>query len=112
VAVSPQLVSLNLETAGKLNLDYQILSDPGNAVAAKFGLRFTLPEELRKIYRAFGIDTQKSNGDDSWTLPMPGRYLIGQDKVIAAADVDPDYTVRTEPEETLAALNSLKAGSS
>ena len=109
MAVSPQLVSLNRDTVRDLKLDYEILSDPGNAVAAKFGLRFTLPERLRKIYRAFGIDTEKSNGDDSWSLPMPGRYLIGRDKAIAAADVDPDYTVRTEPEETLAALEALKA---
>ena len=108
MAVSPQLVPLNRETLEKLKLNYEILSDPGNQVAAKFGLRFILPEELRKIYKAFGIDVEKSNGDDSWSLPMPGRYLIGQDAAIASADVDPDYTVRTEPEETLAVLKALK----
>lgn len=112
MAVSPQLVPFNLETAEKLKLKYEILSDAGNDVAAKFGLRFTLPEEIRKIYKAFGIDTEKNNGDDSWSLPLPGRYLIGPDGLIAAADVDPDYTIRTEPEETLAALKALKARAS
>ena len=52
----------------------------------------------------------KNNGDDSWTLPLAARYLIGQDGIIHSADVDPDYTVRTEPAETLQALKRLLAG--
>ena len=52
----------------------------------------------------------KNNGDDSWTLPLAARYLIGQDGIIHSADVDPDYTVRTEPAETLQALKHLLAG--
>ena len=94
----------------KLKLGYEILADEGNALAEKFGIRFALPGQVQKIYSSFGIDVEKSNGDDSWTLPMPARYLIGQDGVIHAADVDPDYTVRTEPEETLQALKRLLAG--
>ena len=36
-------------------------------------LVFTLPEDLRGVYRAFGIDLPLLNGDDSWTLPLPAR---------------------------------------
>ena len=45
--------------------------------------------------------------DPAWTLPMPGRYLIGQDGTVAYAEVNPDYTRRPEPEDILPALEKL-----
>ena len=59
------------------------------------------------IYRAFGIDLPKCNGEDSWTLPMPGRLVIDRDGTVRAVDVDPDYTVRPEPAKTLADVRAL-----
>jgi peroxiredoxin len=44
------------------------------------------------------------NGDESWTLPMPGRFVIGRDSSILYAEVNPDYTRRPEPEELLPIL--------
>jgi peroxiredoxin len=84
-----------------------VLRDRGNEVARTFGLVFTLPEDLRTIYLGLGIDLPKANGDDSWTLPMPARYVVDRTGTIRAADVDPDYTRRTEPAETVAALRAL-----
>ena len=55
------------------------------------------------------VHLKRLNGDNSWTLPMPGRFLIDQSGAIRAADVDPDYTIRTEPEDTLNALRALNA---
>jgi len=46
------------------------------------------------------------NGDPSWTLPMPARYVIGQDGIILYAEVNPDYTIRPDPEDLLPVLNS------
>jgi peroxiredoxin len=76
-------------------------------VAARFGLRFSLPEYLREVYRTFPLDLEKFNGDASWTLPMPARFLIDRDGTIRWAESDPDYTTRPEPEDTLEALRAL-----
>ncbi|WP_460046185.1 hypothetical protein [Pseudomonas sp. S2_H01] len=38
---------------------------------------------------------------------MPARYVIGQDGVIAFAEVNPDYTIRPEPTELLPTLDRL-----
>lgn len=84
-----------------------MLSDAGNALAAQFGLRFTVPDYLKEIYRGFGLDLPKMNGDESWTLPMPGRFIIDTKSIVRYADVDPDYTVRPEPADTLQALRAL-----
>jgi len=107
VAISPQLPEHNRELARHRHLTFEILTDRGNEVAARFGLRFSLPEYLRQIYRSFPLDLEKFNGDASWTLPMPARFVIDQTGIIRAADSDPDYTTRPEPSETLQALRAL-----
>ena len=68
---------------------------------------FTVPEDLQGVYRGFGLDLAKANGDDSWTLPMPARFVVDRAGVIRSRDVDPDYTRRAEPSETIAVLQSL-----
>lgn len=92
------------ELVKRLKLDFRILSDVGNVVASKMKILFSLPEDLRQIYLKFGIDLLKANGDESWALPLPARYIVDRDSVIRYAELDPDYTVRPEPEHTIAAL--------
>jgi peroxiredoxin len=107
VAVSPQLPEHSRALVKAKKLTFEVLSDPKNALAQKFGLVHALPEVLRKIYLQFGIDLPKHNGDDSWTLPLAARFIIDREAVIRYAEVDADYTVRPEPEHTIEALKSI-----
>ena len=108
MAISPQ-TSANIRKAQRENaLGFQILGDHGNAIAHRFGLRFVLPGDLIEIYRGFGNDLAVANGEPSWTLPMPARYVIGSDGVIAYAEVNPDYTRRPDPSELMPALKALQ----
>jgi peroxiredoxin len=84
-----------------------VLSDPGNRTADAYGLTFTLPDELREMYEQFGIDVPAHNGDDSWRLPMPARFVVDRDGIIRYAKADPDYTVRPEPDETVEFVQRL-----
>jgi peroxiredoxin len=52
----------------------------------------------------FEIDLARFNGDESWELAMPATFVIATDGTIAYAAVDPDYHVRPEPAEVLAAI--------
>ena len=76
-------------------------------MAGKFNVLNRLPEDLKAIYLQFGIDLAASNGEDSWTLPVPGSYVIDAGGTIRHASADADYTRRPEPEETVAALEAL-----
>ena len=107
VAIAPQAREYNEATKTEMKLGIDILSDPGNAVAHSYGIRQTFPEELSALYQQFGIDVPKFNGDDSWTLPMPARYIIDQSGNVCYARVNADYTIRPEPEETLAAFKAM-----
>ena len=88
-------------------MTFEILSDPGNKVAQRYGLTFNLPEDLKEVYVKFNIDLAKYNGDDSWTLPLPARLIIDGDGIIRYAAINADYTFRPEPEETMAALKNM-----
>jgi peroxiredoxin len=110
VAISPQTAPNSRRSRRENELGFPILSDPHNDVAASFGIRFALPSYLRELYKnAFRNDLAVVNGDDSWTLPMPARFVIGQDGIIGYAEVNPDYTRRPDPSELLPVLDRLGA---
>ena len=58
---------------------------------------FALPDYLVELYKGFKNDLPVFNDDPSWVLPMPARYVIGTDGIIAYAEVNPDYTQRPDP---------------
>jgi peroxiredoxin len=88
-------------------LGFPILIDACGAVAAEFGLRYSLKPDLIELYKTLGNDLAVINGETSWSLPMPGRYVIGQDGVVAYAEVNPDYTHRPDPGDLLPVLDQL-----
>jgi len=94
--------------AEKNNLTFDVLSDIGNTVARRFGLVFTVPDDLRRLYLKLGADLERYNGDDSWTLPMPGIFIVDEHSLIRSSEVDPDYTVRPEPEHVIKILKTIK----
>jgi peroxiredoxin len=108
IAISPQRRVHSREMKEKHNLPFEVLNDRGNMVAKQFGLVFAFPEDLKQVYLKLGIDVAKHNGEDTWELPMPARYVVDQSKKIRWAAVEPDYTVRPEPDETIAFLKKMK----
>jgi peroxiredoxin len=108
VMVSPQIEKYSRSLIEEKNLSFELLSDPGNQVAQKFGLVYQYPDDLKQIFLKFGINFEKFNNDDSWTLPIPARYIVDCDAVIRYAEADPDYTIRPDPQHTIDALKTLQ----
>ena len=90
-------------------MSFELLRDHGNRVAEAYGLAFTLPDNLREIYLKFGIDLAQGNGDGTWRLPMPARFVIDRQGIIRSVDADPDYTRRPEPARTVEFLRQMRA---
>jgi len=57
--------------------------------------------------RRLGIDLEQVNGDGTWRLPVPARFVIDRQGIIRAVDADPDYTRRSEPARTVEILKEL-----
>ena len=109
IAISPQSPDHSRSLKNAKKLTFEILSDPGNQVAEKFRLVYTLAEDLKKIYLQFGIEVPKYNGDDSWRLPLASRFIIDRKGVIRYAEMDVDHTNRPDPEHTIEALKSISS---
>jgi peroxiredoxin len=107
VAISPQTPANSRKSQRDNKLDFPILSDVGSEVAHAFGIRFSLPDYLVALYKSFKNDLPVFNNDPGWVLPMPARFVIGSDGVIAYAEVNPDYTRRPDPSELLPVLDRL-----
>jgi peroxiredoxin len=107
VAISQQTAPNSRKSQRQNGLGFPILGDHGGEIAAQFGLRWTLPDDLREVQKALGADLTTFNGEDSWTLPMPARYVIAQDGMIAFAEVNADYTKRPEPSAIFPVLEQL-----
>lgn len=109
LAAISQQTAANSRKAQRTNgLGFPILSDRGGELAAAFGLRWVVPDYLRVIHRQLGADLEAFNGEVSWSLPMPARYVIGPDRVIAYAEVNADYTRRPEPSDIFPVLDRLR----
>jgi peroxiredoxin len=108
VAISQQTQANNRKSRRENDLHFPVLSDKGGEVGAAFGLRWVIPEEMREVHRQLGGPIPAFNGEESWTLPMPGRYVIGQDGVIVYSEVNPEYTKRPEPSDLFPVLDHLR----
>jgi peroxiredoxin len=108
VAISPQTAPNSRKSQRDNKLTFPILSDDKSRVAAAYGLRFSLPDYLVELYKGFKNDLPTFNDDPAWVLPMPARYVIGSDGIIAYAEVNPDYTQRPDPSELLPVLDRLR----
>jgi peroxiredoxin len=109
VAISPQTAANSRKSVRQNKLTFPILSDVKGRVSAAFGLRFNLPDYLIELYKGLKNDLPTFNDDPAWTLPMPARYVIGQDGAILYSEVNPDYTVRPEPEDMIPVLQRAAA---
>jgi peroxiredoxin len=108
VAVSPQTAANSRKSQRDNKLSFPILSDVKSEVANAFGIRFALPDYLVELYKGFGNNLPVTNNDPAWVLPMPARYVIGTDGIIAYSEVNPDYTHRPDPSELLPVLDRLR----
>ncbi len=106
-AISPQNADESLTTAEKHGLQFVVLSDAGARVARQLGIGFEPADDVLEAQRALGLDIRDGNADGSPELPMPTVLIVDSDRTVQFADVQADYTSRTEVSEILAALERL-----
>ncbi len=104
VALSPQVPEKLGEIKTRNNLPCVVASDTENRLARHSGIAFSPTPEARANAEAKGSNMGETTGTGTWELPMPAVIVIGQDRIIRYADISPDWLVRTEAEDVLAAL--------
>ena len=105
IAVSPQTPDSSLTMAEKHSLEFPVVSDECGDVIGAYGLKYDVAS--REVYEAAGVDLGKFNGTGGWILPAPAVFVIDREQIVRFVTVNGDYTERAEPDEALAALDSL-----
>lgn len=107
LSISPQIEKYNKQIVERQRLNFDLLSDAHNEVAEAFGLRWTMVDPLKTLYNnTFKIHLPTYNGDTSWTLPIPARFIVGTDHIIQYAEYSIDYTKRPNPDVLIEALET------
>ena len=107
LAISHQSPDQSLSTAEKAELDFPVLSDPGNGVARSVGIVFQQAEEVLEAQRKLDLDLAEVDAEGSTHLPRPTVLIVDKDRTVRLVDVQPDYTARTEVADILAGLTEL-----
>ena len=111
IAVSPQKPDESLTLQEKNELTFTVLSDPGNVLAARFGIVMTPSPDVIEAQLKLGLDLTQGNADGTTAIPMPTAVVIDADRVVRWVDVHPDYSTRSEVSDILAAIDAVGSGS-
>jgi peroxiredoxin len=85
---------------------FPVLTDMDNGYAMSLNLVFWLGAEMRDFMLAAGLNLAEYQGNESWMVPVPATFVVGQDGRVKARFVDPDYRKRMTIESMLAAFRS------
>ncbi len=107
IGVSPQTPEKLQRTADRNRLQYPLLSDRGCQVAARYGLAYTVDEELQALYSKVGHPLPDYNAANDWMLPIPATYLLDRDGMIQMAYINADFRSRLDPDKLLPRLAEL-----
>jgi peroxiredoxin len=109
IAISPQTPDGSMSSRDINELSFTVVSDPGNQLAAAFGILTQPSAEAHAAQRSLGLDLREANADGGLGLPMPTVALIDEDRLLRWIDVHPNYAKRTDPREVLDALDRTLA---
>lgn len=110
VAISPETVQWGAELKDYARAPFHILSDVDGGYALELSLLFWVGDEKRAAMTAGGVDIARYQDNQTWMLPIPETFVVGQDGIVAARHVDPDYRRRLGIEELVAMLRARRNG--
>ncbi|MFT3732119.1 MAG: peroxiredoxin-like family protein [Hyphomicrobium sp.] len=107
VAITPETERFNAELGLQCGAKFPILSDIDNGYALMLNLAFLVGDEKRRAMIEAGWDFSPFQGNKNWTLPIPATFIVGDDGLVKARFIDPDYRRRMDTLEILGVLRSL-----
>ena len=77
VGISPELPQFLQKIISMQKLNFDILHDDSNNLAAQFGLKFHYPQDLKELYRdKFKIDLATQQGNDECHVGFHGTWFL------------------------------------
>jgi len=108
IAVSPQKPDGSLTMAESNKLTFSVVSDPGNQLASALGILTEPTPGAVAAQAKLGFDLVEQNADGTRTVPLPTTVVVDPEGVISWIDVQPNYAVRSEVPDILAAMDAAR----
>jgi len=80
----------------------EVLVDVDHGLALAVGLAFRCSDALQRRYLERGLDLAAIYGSPTWILPVPATFIIGGDRQVHYAFVEPDFRLRADPDDVIA----------
>lgn len=86
-----------------------LLCDVDHGAALASGLAFHIGPGLQRRYDESGLHLADLYGSNGGFLPVPATFVIDPGGIVRYAFADPDFRVRAEPDEVVAAVAKLRS---
>lgn len=110
VALTPETPDESMSVIERAHIPFHVLSDDGLFVAHKYGIAFTVTDEIKALYRTFGVDLDHMNGNDGnrkARLPLPAAFVLDKHAKVTFVYANLDYTTRAEPTDIVDAIKRI-----
>jgi peroxiredoxin len=92
----------------KNDLPFPILTDIDLGYSLSLGLIYWVGAEIQQLYADVGVELERYHGNHGYFLPMAAKFVVGQDGMIKARQVNIEFRERMEPETIVTVLEELK----
>lgn len=112
VAISAETQAYTREIKDEARAHFPFLTDFANGYALSLNLAIWVEDAMSSLIAGAGWDVPKYQGSEGWIVPIPSVFVVGQDGLIKARHVDPDYRRRLELDDLRAAAKATLASPS
>lgn len=109
IVISAETQRYTREIKAGARAKFPVLTDIGNGYALSLNLAIWVDDAMSSLIARAGWDIPKYQGQSGWILPIPSVFVVGQDGLIKARHVDPDYRRRLELDDLRAAARAALA---
>jgi peroxiredoxin len=109
VSIMPDTARFTRGYVDQNDLPFPVLSDIDLGYSLSLGLVFWVGAEIERLYQDVGIELEKYHGNRSQFLPLAAKFIVGQDGLVKARQVNIEFRQRMEPEAIIAVLAATRA---
>ena len=104
VAIMPDQQKFVPDLERRSQVPFPILTDADSGYAMSLNLMIWVGAEIQRMMERWPLNSATFQGNSFWMLPIPATFVVGQDGLIKARFIDPDYRNRMMISDVLAAL--------
>lgn len=109
VSIMPDSARFTSDYARDNELPFPVLSDVDLGYSLSLDLMFWVGEEIQRLYQEAGVSLDTYHGNQGYFLPIAAKFIVGQDGLIKAREVNLEFRARMEPEAIIEVLKQLRA---